>query len=42
LVEIHSPKFGRLTNRVGLSTESAPWAYGESHLMRDLAEAQLI
>jgi fumarylacetoacetate (FAA) hydrolase family protein len=42
MVEIHSPKFGRLINRVRLSTECAPWTYGASHFMRDLAKAQLI
>lgn len=42
MVEIHSPMFGRLINRVRLSTECAPWTYGASHFMRDLAKAQLI
>jgi fumarylacetoacetate (FAA) hydrolase family protein len=42
LVEIFSPKLGRLINRVRLSTECAPWRYGYGHLMRDLARAGLI
>ncbi len=42
VVEISSPKLGRLVNRVRLSTECAPWTYGASHLMRDLARAGLI
>lgn len=42
MVEISSPMLGRLLNRVRLSTECAPWTYGTSHLMRDLAKAQLI
>jgi fumarylacetoacetate (FAA) hydrolase family protein len=27
---------------VGLSPDCAPWTYGASHLMRDLAKAKLI
>jgi fumarylacetoacetate (FAA) hydrolase family protein len=42
MVEISSPMLGRLLNRVRLSTECVPWTYGTSHLMRDLAKAQLI
>ena len=42
IVTISAPGLGRLVNRVRLSTECAPWAYGASHLMRDLARAELI
>lgn len=41
-VAVSSPKLGRLVNRVQLSTECPPWRYGVSHLMRDLAKADLI
>ena len=42
IVTISSENLGRLTNRVLLSTDCAPWTYGSSHLMRDLARAGLI
>jgi fumarylacetoacetate (FAA) hydrolase family protein len=42
IVTISSRLLGRLTNRVRLSTECAPWTYGASRLMRDLASAGLI
>jgi len=42
IVTVASEKFGRLTNRVRLSTECPRWTYGASHLMRDLARAGLI
>jgi fumarylacetoacetate (FAA) hydrolase family protein len=42
VVTISTPALGRLTNRVRLSTECAPWTYGASHLMRDLAKAGLL
>jgi fumarylacetoacetate (FAA) hydrolase family protein len=42
VVTISSEKLGALVNRVGLSTDCAPWSYGASHLMRDLAKAKLI
>jgi len=42
IVAISSEKLGALVNCVGLSTECAPWTYGASHLMRDLARAGLI
>jgi len=41
-VTISSPKLGALVNRVRLSPDCAPWTYGASHLMRDLAKAELI
>jgi fumarylacetoacetate (FAA) hydrolase family protein len=41
-VTIATEKLGALTNRVRLSTECAPWSYGTSRLMRDLAGAGLI
>ncbi|MEI5676882.1 MULTISPECIES: fumarylacetoacetate hydrolase family protein [unclassified Mesorhizobium] len=42
IVAISTEEIGTLTNRVRLSTECAPWTYGASHLMRDLAKASLI
>ena len=35
-------KFGALANRVRLSPDCPRWTYGASHLMRDLARANLI
>ncbi len=42
LVSISTPSLGTLTNRVNLSTKCAPWTYGASHLLRDLARANLL
>lgn len=42
IVTISTDVLGALVNRVRLSTECAPWSYGASHLMRDLAKAGLI
>ncbi len=42
IVSISTPALGTLTNRVNLSTECAPWTYGSSHLLRDLARANLL
>ena len=42
IVTISSEKLGALVNRVRLSPDCAPWTYGTSHLMRDLAKARLI
>jgi fumarylacetoacetate (FAA) hydrolase family protein len=42
VVSISTPALGTLSNTVRLSTEAAPWTYGVSHLMRDLAKADLI
>jgi len=42
IVTISSEKFGALTNRVRLSPDCPHWTYGASHLMRDLARADLI
>ena len=42
VVTIFSEKLGALVNRVRLSPDCAPWTYGASHLMRDLAKAGLI
>ena len=42
IVTIATEKLGALTNRVRLSTECAPWTYGTSRLMRDLAGVGLI
>jgi fumarylacetoacetate (FAA) hydrolase family protein len=42
VVSISTPSLGTLSNRVRLSTECAPWTYGASHLLRDLARAELL
>ncbi len=42
VVTIHSEKFGALINRVLRSPDCLHWTYGASHLMRDLAKANLI
>ncbi|MBL8580032.1 MAG: fumarylacetoacetate hydrolase family protein [Mesorhizobium sp.] len=42
IVTISTDKLGALVNRVRLSPDCAPWSYGASHLMRDLAKADLI
>jgi len=42
VVSISTPSLGTLSNRVRLSTECPPWTYGASHLLRDLAKADLL
>ncbi|WFP75715.1 fumarylacetoacetate hydrolase family protein [Mesorhizobium sp. WSM4906] len=42
IVTISSEKLGALVNRVRLSPDCLHWTYGASHLMRDLAKADLI
>ncbi len=42
IVSISTPSLGTLSNRVRLATECPEWTYGASHLMRDLAKAELI
>ncbi len=42
IVTISSEKLGALTNRVRLSPDCPHWTYGASHLMRDLAKANLL
>lgn len=42
VVTISNGQLGALVNRVMLSTECAPWTYGASHLMRNLAERDLL
>jgi fumarylacetoacetate (FAA) hydrolase family protein len=42
IVTIATPKLGRLVNRIRLATECAPWTFGTSHLMRNLARRGLI
>jgi fumarylacetoacetate (FAA) hydrolase family protein len=42
VVSISTPSLGTLTNRVNLSTQCPPWTYGTSHLLRDLARANLL
>lgn len=41
-VSISTPSLGTLTNRVDLSNHCPPWTYGASHLLRDLARADLL
>ncbi len=41
-VTISTATLGSLVNRVRWSPDCAPWTYGASHLMRDLARADLI
>jgi fumarylacetoacetate (FAA) hydrolase family protein len=42
VVSISTPSLGTLSNTVRLATEAAPWTYGASHLLRDLAKAGLL
>lgn len=42
VVTVSTPALGALSNTVRLSTEAAPWTYGASHLLRDLAKAGLL
>jgi len=42
VVSISTPSLGTLTNVVRLSTEAPEWTYGASHLLRDLAKADLL
>jgi fumarylacetoacetate (FAA) hydrolase family protein len=42
VVTISTPELGSLSNRVNLSTLCPPWNYGASHLLRDLAKADLL
>jgi fumarylacetoacetate (FAA) hydrolase family protein len=42
VVTISNDRLGTLRNRVRLSTECAPWQFGVSHLMRNLARRGLI
>ena len=41
-VSISTSTLGTLSNRVNLSTVAPPWTYGTSHLLRDLATANLL
>jgi len=42
VVTISNDKLGALVNTVRLSTECAPWTFGASHLMRNLARRGLL
>ena len=42
IVTVSTRALGALTNRVKLSPDCPRWTYGASHLMRDLARANLI
>ena len=38
VVTVSSPRLGALVNRMALSTTCAPWTFGASHLLRNLAQ----
>ena len=42
IVTIETPTLGRLMNQVTTSDKAAPWVYGVSHLMRNLAKRGMI
>ncbi len=42
VVSISTSELGTLSNSVNLSTKCPPWTYGASHLLRDLARADLL
>jgi fumarylacetoacetate (FAA) hydrolase family protein len=42
VVSISNAQLGKLSNRVKLSTDCAPWVFGASHLMRNLAGRGLL
>ncbi len=42
IVTVSAPKLGSLVNRMRSSTACAPWTYGTSHLMRNLAKRGLL
>lgn len=42
IVSISTAALGTLRNEVNLSTHCPPWTYGASHLLRDLARADLL
>ena len=42
LVSISSPKLGKLTNRINHCDRIAPWTFGVSALMRNLAGRRLL
>ena len=42
VVSISTSTLGTLSNSVNLSTKCPPWTYGASHLLRDLAKADLL
>ena len=42
VVSISTSELGTLSNSVNLSTKCLPWTYGASHLLRDLAKADLL
>jgi fumarylacetoacetate (FAA) hydrolase family protein len=42
IVTISSPELGALVNRIVRTTDAAPWTFGASHLMRNLAKRGLL
>ena len=42
VVSVSSPELGTLTNRMTRTDRAAPWTYGTSHLMRNLARRGLL
>jgi fumarylacetoacetate (FAA) hydrolase family protein len=42
IVTVATPELGALVNRMTSTDKAAPWTYGASHLMRNLAKRRLI
>lgn len=42
IVTVATPELGALVNRMTSTDKAAPWTYGASHLMRNLARRKLI
>lgn len=42
IVTVSSPKLGAIINRMRSTADCAPWTFGTSHLMRNLAKRGLI
>lgn len=42
VVSVSAPELGTLTNRMTTCDKAAPWSYGASHLMRNLAKRGLL
>jgi fumarylacetoacetate (FAA) hydrolase family protein len=42
VVTVASPELGKLVNRMVYSNDAAPWTFGTSHLMRNLAKRGLL
>ena len=42
IVTVEAPELGALTNRMTATDKAAPWTFGASHLMRNLAKRGLL